>query len=233
MAEMQPKKPPGRPRGEQTENADRRRRQLVEAAISSIVHLGMSATTLATVSESAGLSQGVAVFYFKSKENLLIETLRHHYHEYDEHWHKALAEAPDDPLEKLIALVFADVDPKICNTRNLTLWNSYWGEAVARPKFAEICESYDRARYDTLIGFCEQASPLMVGVQWTPIAVADVLDTMTDGMWTRMHVTPSFMDLQAGRMLLARFLSTVYPSQADLILQRANRLNALDESIPQ
>ncbi len=225
MAELQPKKPPGRPRGEQTENADRRRRQLVEAAIHSIVHLGMSATTLATVSASAGLSQGVAVFYFKSKENLLIETLRHHYHEYDDHWHKALADAPDDPLEKLMALVFADVDPKICNTRNLTLWNSYWGEAVARPKFAEICEAYDRVRYETLIGFCEAAAPMMVGPYWTPVTVADVLDTMTDGMWTRMHVTPGFMALETGRMLLARFLATVYPSRADRILAHAESLD--------
>jgi len=125
-----------------------------------------------------------------------------------------------------MALVFADVDPKICNTRNLTLWNSYWGEAVARPKFAEICEAYDRARYETLIGFCEAAAPMMVGDYWTPVTVADVLDTMTDGMWTRMHVTPGFMDLESGRMLLARFLATVYPSRADGILARAESLSA-------
>ncbi len=220
MADELPKKAPGRPRGEQTANADRRRRQLVEAAIHSIVHHGMSATTLATVSASAGLSQGVAVFYFKSKDNLLLETLRHHYHEYDEHWHRALAAAPDDPIERLIALVFADVDPKICNNRNLTLWNSYWGEAAARPKFGDICEQYDRDRYDTLVSICRAAADQMVGEYWTPVAVADALDTMTDGMWNRMHITPGFMDLASGRMLLARFLATVYPGCADRIMQR-------------
>jgi len=66
----------------------------------------------------------------------------------------------------------------------------------------------------------------MVGDYWTPVTVADVLDTMTDGMWTRMHVTPGFMDLESGRMLLARFLATVYPSRADGILARAESLSA-------
>src|SRR3546814_11615880 len=52
-----------RPRRERTENAAKRRRQLIEATIDSIVEHGLSATTLATVSDGAGLSQGVAVFY--------------------------------------------------------------------------------------------------------------------------------------------------------------------------
>src|SRR3546814_2953137 len=52
----------GRPRRERTENAAKRRRQLIEATIDSIVEHGLSATTLATVSDGAGLSQGVAVF---------------------------------------------------------------------------------------------------------------------------------------------------------------------------
>jgi AcrR family transcriptional regulator len=73
------KRSPGRPRGEQVENTARRRRQFIEAAIDSIVERGMSSTTLATVAAGAGLSQGAAVFYFKSKDNLLLETLKYHY----------------------------------------------------------------------------------------------------------------------------------------------------------
>ena len=54
-----------RPRKERKENADKRRRQVLDATYRSIVSHGLAKTTLATVADEAGLSQGVAVFYFK------------------------------------------------------------------------------------------------------------------------------------------------------------------------
>ena len=224
MAQAQAKRPVGRPRGEQVENAARRRRQLIEAAIDSIVEVGMSATTLATVSKAAGLSQGVAVFYFKRKENLLIETLRYHYDEYNEVWRGAVAAAGPDPLDRLMALVFANLDPLLCTPRNLTLWNSFWGEAAARPQYRAICDAHTRAHRDALVDLCREARSLIVGASWTPTAVADTLDTMTDGMWTRMHITPNQMSLDDGRRLVARFLVTVFPSEADRVWTRVDSL---------
>ena len=224
MAQAQAKRPVGRPRGEQVENAARRRRQLIEAAIDSIVEVGMSATTLATVSKAAGLSQGVAVFYFKRKENLLIETLRYHYDEYNEVWRGAVAAAGPDPLDRLMALVFANLDPLLCTPRNLTLWNSFWGEAAARPQYRAICDAHTRTHRDTLVDLCREARSLIVGASWTPTAVADTLDMMTDGMWARMHITPNQMSLDEGRRLVARFLVTVFPSEAARIRARVDSL---------
>ena len=68
-----------RPRKERAENAAKRRRQIIEATQRSIVKNGLSGTTLATVSAEAGLSQGVAVFYFKNKQTRRGEALRHQY----------------------------------------------------------------------------------------------------------------------------------------------------------
>ncbi len=214
------KRPIGRPRGEQVENAALRRKQLIEAAIDSIVERGMSATTLATVAKAAGLSQGVVVFYFKSKENLLIETLRYHYEEYAEIWRSALAGAGDNTMDKIVALVFSELDPKLCTPRNLALWNSYWGEAAARPRYRALCGSYDEERCQALVDLCEEAKDLIVGEHWTPAAVAEALDSMTDGMWTRMHISPDYMNLAEGRLLLARFMATVFPSEAERIMAR-------------
>ena len=221
MSDAHAKKPLGRPKGEQTENAAKRRKQLVEAAIDSIVTHGMSATTLATVSKAAGLSQGVAVFYFKSKENLLTETLKKHYEEYQAIWKRAQAAAPDDPFEQIMAIVYADLDPIICNNRNLTLWNSYWGEATARPKFAELCDYYDKERYDMLVSLCRAVEDQMVGKQWDAVSVADTLDTLTDGFWIRIHITPNFMSLKDARGVIARYLATVFPQHEARIFELA------------
>ena len=221
MVQARMKRPVGRPRGEQVENAARRRRQLIEAAIDSIVEVGFSATTLATVSRAAGLSQGVAVFYFKRKEFLLIETLRYHYDEYDAVWRGAVAAAGADPLDKLMALIFADLDPTLCTPRNLTLWNSFWGETAARPQYRIICEERDAARREVMVRLCGEVKSPIVVEPWKPKSVADALDIMTDGMWTRMHIEPSHMSLDEGRRLVARFLVTVFPSEAARIQARA------------
>jgi AcrR family transcriptional regulator len=210
----------GRPRRERAENAAKRRRQLIEATIDSIVEHGLSATTLATVSDAAGLSQGVAVFYFRNKQTLLAETLKYHYEEYNKIWQSAVAAAPDDPVEKILALVGADLDERICNRRHLALWNSFWGEAKARPTFAEICDSYDSEHGEVLLAFCKQAEGLIADPSWSAETLAEALDTLTDGMWIRMHVTPDAMDKAAGRRLVGRFLATLLPSRRDLIMRR-------------
>ena len=74
---------------------------------------GLQRTTLATVADEAGLSQGVAVFYFKSKNGLLTEALRDLYMAYENHWVAALDRVGDDPISRLVALVQADFDQQV------------------------------------------------------------------------------------------------------------------------
>lgn len=210
----------GRPRKERVENAAMRRRQLIEATIDSIVEHGLSATTLATVSDGAGLSQGVAVFYFKNKQTLLAETLKYHYEEYTEVWKSAVATAPDDAVEKILAMVGADLDERICNRRHLALWNSFWGEAKARPVFAEICDTYDAEHTAVLTALCRKAEDLIADPSWDAETLAEALATLTDGMWIRMHVTPDAMDNAAGRRMVGRFLATLLPTRHDQVMAR-------------
>ena len=216
------KRRPGRPPGEQRENADKRRRQIIEATIDSIVEHGMSATTLATVSKAAGLSQGAAIFYFQTKENLLVATLRAHYEDYQAHWTNAVLGAdPHDPIERLCALVLAEMDPEICNPRTLALWNSFWGEASARPRFAEICDYFDKSRTDYLMEVCAEAAPLAGESVWTAESIADVLDMITDGLWTRLHISPDYLSTMEARALLARLMAGIFPAHKDQIVERA------------
>ena len=56
--------------------------KLISSAIKSISEKGINETTMSDVSQGAGLSQGIVNFHFKSKELLLIETLRFISNEY-------------------------------------------------------------------------------------------------------------------------------------------------------
>ena len=127
-----------KPRKERRENAEKRRQQLMDATLRSIARNGLARTTLATVAAEAGLSQGVAVFYFKSKPGLLAGALQVLYSRYDANWKAALKRAGNDPLDGLIAILKADFDASICNAEALSIWFSFWGELKFTPQYAEI-----------------------------------------------------------------------------------------------
>src|SRR5438045_2087540 len=92
---------------------DARRVQLIEATIGSIARRGFAETTLADVAAGAKLSHGIVNFYFRSKDELLVETLRHLSAEYEAFWTAAVERAGPDPAAKLLAMVDADFDPAI------------------------------------------------------------------------------------------------------------------------
>lgn len=210
-----------RPRRERADNAARRRAQILDATIESIVRHGLSATTLATVADAAGLSQGVTVFYFKTKQALLAEALRCHYEEYRAVWQAALAAAPADPIARILALIHADFDPAICNRRTLTLWHAFWGEAAARPLFASISESFDRERAEAMREQCEAAAGLLDAAVWRVADLALALDSLTDGMWLRMHLDPDSMDNAHARRITLRAVAAAFPSRHAEILDAA------------
>ena len=215
----------GRPPGKSEENTARRRRQLLEAAIDCIVAHGFAATTLAKVSSAAGLSQGMAVFYFKTKELLLEETLRYHYESYERVWRRALEEASSDTIDRIVAFVLADLDPEIFNARNAALWASFWGESGVRPRFAKICDDFDHRRNEVLKELCLSVEDQIAGPGWTVQEILDTLDNVTDGMWVRLHIAPDSMTAAEARRLVARLLATIFPQRAADIFAAVEQVN--------
>jgi len=226
----------GRPPGKSEKNTARRRCQLLEAAIDCIVEYGLSGTTLAKVSKAAGLSQGMAVFYFKTKELLLEETLRYHYESYQSVWQQALAETPGkekaaSAVERLLPFVMADLHPEICNPRNVALWASFWGEAGARPRFAAICDEFDTVRNDKMLELCQAAEDSIGAPGWTVQEIVDTLDNITDGLWVRFHISPDSMTVAESRLLIARLMATVFPRHEAVILARVEKINSDLEAV--
>jgi TetR/AcrR family transcriptional repressor of bet genes len=185
-----------KPRKERKENADMRRRQLLDAARRSVIQHGLTRTTLATVAAEAGLSQGVAVFYFKSKGGLLVETLRAQYQSYADTWQAALAGAPEEPEPRLRALVAADFAPHVCDADALALWFAFWGEQKFTPQYADISAEFDAGRNAEIRALCRT---LFSGVpQDQAHRIAEWIDTLTDGYWQNLHLHPQKFDAETG-----------------------------------
>lgn len=201
-----------RPRKERKENADRRRRQVLDAAYRSIVSHGLARTTLATVAAEAGLSQGVAVFYFQSKNGLLTEALRDLYQVYETHWRDAIDRAEPDPAAQLVAIVQADFDPKVCNSSILSVWFAFWGEQKFTPQYAEITREFDDNRTTAVQGICRDLLP---DDPQRAHDIAEWIDTLTDGYWQNIHLFPSSYQTVQALTSSLEFLCALLPDHAD------------------
>ncbi len=204
-----------KPRKERKANADKRRRQLIDATLRSIVANGLARTTLATVSDEAGLSQGVAVFYFKTKQGLFTEALRAQYDEYFENWQSELDATGDDPVDRLVALVSADFSPSICNPDALAIWYAFWGEAKTRPLYAEIAKSFEEPRVSVVFEICRALLPKATAKDISMIAIG--IDALSDGLWQRMHLTPDLMDAKMAIGIMTGMLKTTFPKHSEAI----------------
>ncbi len=203
-----------RPRKERKENADKRRRQILNATYRSIVTNGLARTTLATVAKEAGLSQGVAVFYFKSKNGLLTEALRDLYETYEVHWRAAFAAAGDDPARQLMAIVRADFDPDICNAQILSVWFAFWGEQKFTPQYADITQVYDQRRTQAIRDICARLLPDNTKAAYN---LAEWVDTLTDGYWQHLHLFTNQIDNAGALAGTVRFLCAQLPDHAAVL----------------
>ncbi|RYE51481.1 MAG: TetR family transcriptional regulator [Hyphomicrobiales bacterium] len=162
-----------------------RRAQLVASTIRTLAARGYSRTTLTDVARAAGLSHGLVLFHFETKEKLLAETLSFLAEEYRENWQAALAAVGDDPAEQLNALIEADFAPAICTPDRLAAWCSFWGEAQSRPLYQEVCGEKDDAYNLQLEGICQRlidAGAYALDARHA----ARILRTTIEGTWLDM-----------------------------------------------
>ena len=173
------------PRAPRTMSRDKRRAQLIESTISTLAARGYSRTTLTEVARTAGLSHGLVLFHFETKEKLLSETLAFLAEEYLQNWQTALAGAGQSPAEQLNAMIEADFHPAVCQPSRLAAWCSFWGEAQSRPLYQDSCGAKDDAYNRTLEGICARLSDAG-SYNRDPVRVARIIRVTIEGVWLDM-----------------------------------------------
>jgi AcrR family transcriptional regulator len=110
---------------------EERREQLIQATIRCVADRGLADTTIATVAQEAGLSQGIVNLHFRSKDGLLTETLRYLADEYRTACHEAAAAGEVNPVDGLLAMVELDFRRSICSRDKLAVWFAFWASGVS------------------------------------------------------------------------------------------------------
>ena len=189
----------------------RRREQLIKATINCVAKRGFSATTMADITSEAGLSLGIVNLHFKSKEKLLLETLKYLAEEYRNQWEKTLEKAGPAPASKLAALVELDFSKAICDRKKLAVWFAFWGETRSRPIYMKTCAEYDSHYVQVEAELFAEMLRDDDSNRHDPQILATTLDAMVDGLWLDMLLTPKEINRQQARDLVMNYLYSVLP----------------------
>jgi AcrR family transcriptional regulator len=161
---------------------DVRRQQLIDATIKVLGQKGYASLTVADVARLAGLSTGIVIFHFNSKNELLAATMQHLAAEYRQHWETAVVAAGPGPSNRLAALLLADFDDSIFTAEKLAAWIAFWGEAQGRPTYDQICAVLDAERCDATLNLCTEINAAG-GYGLDPTLVMRTLESLCDGLW--------------------------------------------------
>ncbi len=131
--------------------ADSRREQMLRAALEVIAERGYADTRIADVAERIGISPALVIYYFKTKDQLLTESIRY----LDNIWYavgqRRMAELPTAAarIEEIVAmscLPEADAEPR----SSWTLWLDFWTLAARNPEVAGLRQRDDERWRDMI-----------------------------------------------------------------------------------
>lgn len=192
-----------------------RRRQIVEAAVTTVARLGLSRTTIEQVARTAKVSPGTVMGYFPSKDDLLIAVLHDLAEEFDGARRTALAAAGDDPAAALLALIDANFDSKLTEPRKVAVWYAFWGEAKARRTYMAICGRLDEVHLADQRRLCARLIDAGGYTHLDPEAVALGLNGVMEGLWQSILVEGRRFDRGRARRLCRAFLAGLFPHEFD------------------
>ena len=137
--------------------ADQRREQMLRAALEVICERGYPETRIADVADRIGISPALVIYYFKTKDQLLTEAIRHS----EDSWYAggqrriaglATAAARIEEFVAMSCLPEADPDP--CSS--WLIWLDFWAQAARNAEVAAVRQKSDE-RWRTAIAELVQA----------------------------------------------------------------------------
>jgi AcrR family transcriptional regulator len=175
--------------------ADQRREQMLHAALEVISARGYADTRIADVAERAGVSPALVIYYFKTKDHLLTEAIRH----YEDNWYSVgqsrmagLATAAER-LEEYVAMsTLAEADPEPASSWQL--WLDFWAQAARNQEVAGVRQKSDE-RWREVIGSLVregQEAGEFRDVDATSFAI--YLNTMLDGLTVQIALDDPVVD---------------------------------------
>jgi AcrR family transcriptional regulator len=169
--------------GARPRSTQKRRTQMLEAAMEVIVERGLCETRIADVAERADLSPALVVYYFGSKETLLTEALA--YAE-DLFYIEAFRELTgiEGATERMVRLIDLACPPVVRRESDeyWTLWVELWSRALRNDEAARKREALERRWRNTIAEVVREGQRSGEFGPCDPERFATYLSALMDGL---------------------------------------------------
>ena len=127
-------------------NGKDRHQEILEAAARVIPDRGLAETRISDIAERCGVSPGLILYYFESKDRLLVEALTSANDQFYLRLSREMRrmDSARQQLERLVELSVPGLLPEYERLDEWALWIEIWVRALRDPKLAQEREVLDR-----------------------------------------------------------------------------------------
>lgn len=171
------------------EGQEKRRDDLVAAALHLVSEGGAEAATVRAIATRAGVTPGLIRHYFSSKDELTAVAYRSVMEAMTASVVQALSQAPDDPAARLAAFVAANFRPPVLDPVALAVWAAYMHRARIDPAMRAI-------HRETYLGYRDRLQTLIAALPDRPADPdqdsrdAIACNALIDGLWVEAAALP-------------------------------------------
>ena len=187
------------------------RKLILKSAIDNIATRGLGSLTLDRVAEKLGVSRGLVVFHFKSKNNLIMEVLEYLGKKYSRGWNVIVKEEDLSDIEKLFRMIDYDIRFACDNPKYVSAWHAFWGESKGKEMFHDLVLPRDEGYIADMKRLIESIVE-REGYGEVDVATATRgLASMMFGAWVLLHLNPGPNDYEKNMQALRLYLGRIFP----------------------
>ena len=186
-----------------------RKRQLMDAAIDTLRRHGWQDTTVARISESAGMSPAIIHHYFKGKDDLLAAAMRKILIEFRAEVNTRL-ERRSSGRDRLVAVIDGCFDASQFRPGIGEAWLAFWAQSPFAPSLDRLRRIYIGRLRSTLLPDLRRSLP---PAQAESAALS--LGSLIDGLFLRAASGDGRVTPEAARTLTVAHLDRLLASPAE------------------
>ena len=188
--------------------ADQRRGQMLTAALDVISERGFADTRIADVAERIGISPALVIYYFKTKDQLLTEAIRH----YEDAWYsegkRRMDALPTSArrIEEFVAMnLLPDSDPELDS--NWQLWLDFWVQAARNSDVAMLRRKSDERWRELIVSLVRAGQEAGEFTSIDPHPFSILISALLDGLTVQIALDDPVVDPVSAFELCMRYIA--------------------------
>jgi|TARA_R110001583_G_scaffold85564_2_gene224242 TetR/AcrR family transcriptional repressor of bet genes len=173
-----------------------RRRQLIDATITTIHQYGFADATISRIAGAAGMSSGIISHYFGGKNALLEATMLFLMQELRADFLARVAQCKT-PMQRLEAIVNTNFNEEQFTPQVTVAWLSFW----AQVPFSDALRRLNTVYFRRLASNLRHELRALTSDEKAD-EIAGVIAALIDGIWVRSGLSPGQANVEAARKMV-------------------------------